>query len=391
MASIAQNGAYAYMAAHVDPLLASLLSALIVHRPTDVKGFLIAHLGGVLPVGAAAAGAGGAAAATGALPAAAAAGAAAGAAAPAAPRCSAGGSFLERLRVLFDSMDSAAAGAISRAALVRVLRERPDVGALLRLPADVVAGDPAFERVFAAIDTNCSDDVTFTEFTAYVVSNAATEWASLFEDDAGGGASPGGGAHVKAAAAAAAAAASAAAAAAAPRAGAGNFMQRLRELFGAIDPDGSGVITREKLIAALRERPDVAMLLRLPSYVRQVDGAPSTAFEHVFRAIDTDFSNEISFTEFLACVRCATARTHTHTHTRTRTRRHTHTHTHTTTTTRTTNNKQLYTHRHNHNHTCRSTSLNTHAHTCVSTFAPGPAVFTAIADGTSPARGGGGT
>ena len=87
-----------------------------------------------------------------------------------------------RLRELFHAVDVDGGGTISRIELIRALRTRPDVAALLHLPEHIRQEDgtrDAFERVFQAIDRDCSKSITFEELLAYVTEHGPTTWAAV--------------------------------------------------------------------------------------------------------------------------------------------------------------------------------------------------------------------
>ena len=77
------------------------------------------------------------------------------------------------------------------------------------------------------------------------------------------------------------------------------FSVNYEEAFALIDKDGSGTITRIKVIKACRNEPRVRQLLQLPESIRQEDGTRD-AFEKVFQRMDKDNKKAVDFHEFVA-------------------------------------------------------------------------------------------
>jgi hypothetical protein len=99
------------------------------------------------------------------------------------------GGLITRLRAVFDSIDADASGEISRIELIRALRSRPDVAALLELPSVIRQEDgtrDSFERVFQDIDDDCSKQLSWTEFLVFVTARNARRWDASYDPPAEG-------------------------------------------------------------------------------------------------------------------------------------------------------------------------------------------------------------
>ena len=84
-----------------------------------------------------------------------------------------------------------------------------------------------------------------------------------------------------------------------PAAGSEELRAQLSAVFGAIDKNHDGAVSRSELLLALRRDPGLADRLELPQHVRQ-EGGTRALFERVFAEIDVDGSDALTLDDFCA-------------------------------------------------------------------------------------------